>query len=326
MDDELRRERRAEARQRVRRQRRVALGLVTGVPLVLILAVVLGGLGDSGAPGDLGGGAPRHARPRPARLPGGGRTIFPRYRVVAFYGEPGDERLGTLGVGTPAQAARRLVRQARAYRRRHRPVLPAFELIATLATGSAGDDGQYRVRRPQAVIRRYLRAARRAGALLLLDIQPGRADFLREVKVYRRFLELPDVGLALDPEWSMRAGEIPGQVRGQTDAATVNRVSAYLAAIVKRGNLPQKIFLIHQFTPDMIERKHLIVRRPGLALTINIDGFGAQANKVSKYEELSGPRLRSYHGFKLFYRLDTDLMTPRQTLHLHPSPDLIVYQ
>ena len=49
-----------------------------------------------------------------------------------------------------------------------------------IANADAGDDGMYRARQEDAVIRRYLRAARRAKALLLLDIQPGRSDFFTE--------------------------------------------------------------------------------------------------------------------------------------------------
>ena len=31
-------------------------------------------------------------------------------------------------------------------------------------------------------------------------------------------------------------------------------------------------------------------------------------------------------GFKLFYREDTNLMTPRQVLRLQPPPDVVVYE
>lgn len=66
----------------------------------------------------------------PPELPGGGREIFPDRLVVGFYGAPQDEALGALGIGTPAEAARRLERQAKPYETASRPVLPAFELLA----------------------------------------------------------------------------------------------------------------------------------------------------------------------------------------------------
>ena len=118
----------------------------------------------------------------PATLPGGGRRIFPDNRVVAFYGAPQDEELGTLGIGSPTEAAERLERQARAHDSPSRPVMPAFELIATVVANAPGADGLYRTRQEDAVIGRYLRAARQADALLVLDIQPGRADFLTEAR------------------------------------------------------------------------------------------------------------------------------------------------
>ena len=58
------------------------------------------------------------------------------------------------------------------------------------------------MRQTSSTIDRYLAAARKAKALLILDIQPGRASFMSEVKAYRHWLEQPDVGLAIDPEWS----------------------------------------------------------------------------------------------------------------------------
>ena len=223
--------------------------------------------------------------PERAELPGGGRQIFPARRVVAFYGAPQDEELGVLGIGTPDQAAQKLERQARPYARPGRPVLPAFELIATVAANAPGDDGLYRTRQDDEVIRRYLRAARRAGALLLLDIQPGRADFLTEAQALERWLREPDVSLALDPEWRMDAGEVPGQTIGEVDAEEVNAVSAWLAGIVRRGDLPQKLLLVHRFTEAMVERPELLTRPRGIAMTLNVDGFGTSEQKVAKYRD-----------------------------------------
>ncbi len=258
-------------------------------------------------------------------LPRGGRQIFPRHRVVAFYGGATTSALGVLGEGTPDQAARRLEPVARRYARPGRPVLPAFELIVTVAQSSAGADGNYSAPTAFRDIRRYLAAARRARMLLLLDIQPGRADFLREVRRYERFLREPDVGLALDAEWSMRPGQVPGQTIGSTDAATINRVSAYLAGIVRRGRLPQKLLVIHQFTPQMVRNRAAVRSRPGLAVTFHIDGFGGQFAKRSKYRELRARR-PFFNGFKLFYDEDRDMLTPREVLGLRPAPDLVTYQ
>jgi hypothetical protein len=324
MDPATRRQRREEARRRLHRQRRIVAGAaVLGVVAFVAIVSLLAGSGSDDA------SKARAAKPAgPPELPRGGRVIFPRYRVVAFYGAPQDAQLGELGIGSPAGAARKLERQARPYRRGGRELMPAFELISTVASGSPGTDGSYRTRQGRSVIDRYLAAARKARALLILDIQPGHAEFMEEVEALRPYLEQADVSLALDPEWKVPDDQVPGKVIGSTDAAVVNQVSAYLAEIVRARRLPQKLLVVHQFTNDMIQRKELLTQPPGVALTLNVDGFGDRPNKISKYDEFSrAPGAERFHaGFKLFYHEDTNLMKPRQVLRLRPQPDFVVYE
>src|SRR4051794_15468401 len=275
--------------------------------LVLVLLVVARGCGGSDPTSGAGSAQSKDQpapTPTPAQLPGGGRQIFPQHRIVAFYGNPADDQLGALGIGTPRSAGRRLLAQAKAYERPRRKVLPAMELIVSVANADAGDDGLYRRRESGAVIRRYLRAARKAGALLVLDIQPGRAQFMPEVKRLRRFLREPDVGLALDPEWHVSAPDVPGQVIGSVDGADVAAVAAWLDGLTGRLALPQKLFVVHQFTEDMIARKELLRPRRHLATVINADGFGSAAVKKAKYREFARGARWTFDGFKLFYRED----------------------
>jgi hypothetical protein len=306
-----------------RRRRATAAGVLAGLLLVIVVAARSCG-GDGGA--DSASAGPAARAPKRAQLPGGGRTIFPAHRVVAFYGAPQSDRLGILGIGDVDDAAAKLKRVARAYERKTRPVMPAFELISTIANAHPGDDGMYRSHQPAATIDRYLAAARRAKALLLLDIQPGRGDFLSEVQRLQRWLLEPDVGLALDPEWHVGDGAVPGAEIGSVTADEVNAVSSYLANLVGKHDLPEKLFVIHQFTNDMIKDKQRVLRRPGLAVTMNVDGFGNPANKISKYKAFTSEAARFNDGFKLFYEEDTDLMSPRQVLALGPPPDLVIYE
>ena len=306
-----------------RRRRLVALGVL--LLAVAGLVALLSRGGDQPRRAASGSGGEREA-PELAELPRGGRTLLPDRRIVAFYGAPQDEELGTLGIGSPASAARRLEKQAARYARPDRPVLPAMELIAVTAAAHPGEGGRYNTRQDDAVIRRYLRAARKAKALLVLDIQPGRSDFFTEVTRLERWLKEPDVGLAIDPEWRMGPGEVPGQVIGSVDAREVNAVSAWLSQLVERNRLPQKLFLVHQFTNDMVDDTKLQDRR-GLAMVLNADGFGTQQLKRIKYRDFTrSPRQFFGEGFKLFYREDTNLMTPRQVLRLRPPPDVVVYE
>jgi hypothetical protein len=306
----------------VYRQRRLAAA--GGVAAIALLAgALVGAVGGDPEP------APRPlARslpPAPRALPRGGRTIFPRFRVVAYYGAPQSTELGALGVGTPASALARLERQAKPYARRTRPVLPALELIASIANADPGEDGLYRTRQPDAVIARYLRAARRAKALLLLDIQPGRSDFFTEATRLERWLREPDVGLALDPEWRVREGEIPGEVIGHVEAREVNATTAWLAGVTRRGGLPHKVVIVHQFTDDMVDETALRPR-DGLEIVLNADGFGTRAVKKSKYHAFTRQAPGFETGFKLFYEEDVGLMKPRDVLRMRPPPDFVVYE
>ena len=306
-----------------RRRRLAALGVVGCVSAIAGVAVGAGdgSRGDTTKPSN----AASLAAPKPVELPRGGREIFPKFRVVAFYGAPQSRQLGALGIGTPSQAARRLATQARPYEKKTRPVLPAFELLADVANRDPGNDGLYRTRQPPSVIRRYLKAARRAKALLVLDIQPGHADFLTEARHLDRWLREPDVGLALDPEWHT-PGAVPGTVIGSVQAATVNAVSAHVAEIVRRYDLPEKLFVVHQFTPNMIAGKERVRQRPGLAITMNVDGFGDRPNKIAKYHQFTHDGTRFRNGYKLFYEEDTNMMRPGAVLELRPRPDFIVYE
>jgi hypothetical protein len=303
-----------------RRRRLTLLGVLA---LVAIGAAVLLGSGDGSAPQRTAseGGAPA----APVQLPRGGRSILPEFRVIAYYGAPQSRELGALGIGSPNGAARRLARQAEPYGRKRRPVLPALELITVVANADPGDDGRYRSRQKDAVIRRYLRAARRAHALLLLDIQPGRSDFFTEATRLEKWLEEPDVSLALDPEWRVRDGEVPGQVIGQVAAREVNATAAWLAQLVAREKLPEKLFVVHQFTDNMVDEKQL-KPRDGLAMVLNVDGFGNQAVKKAKYRDFTRQAPDFYHGFKLFYEEDTDMMRPADVMKLRPQPVLVVYE
>ena len=156
-------------------------------------------------------------------------------------------------------------------------------------------------------------------------MQPGRADFADELRHWEPYLRQPDVGVALDPEFSMGPGQVPGRQLGRTDAAVINRASAYVAGIVRRHRLPQKLFMIHQFRDSMIRGKARIVTRPGLAMTWNADGFGVRSAKLEDYRSYTRDG-RFHPGLKLFYELDVDLLTPREVLRLEPTPRVINYQ
>lgn len=302
-----------------RRRRLIALAGVALGAVVLIIVALSGG--DDDGPGSADASK---AKP-PLQLPRGGRRLFPDNLVVAFYGAPQDNALGELGVGTPRRAGRHLLAQAKEYEGGGVKVLPAMELIAEVAQGSPGDDGLYRARQPDAVIRRYLRAARRVKALLILDIQPGHAGFFEESKYFEKWLHEPDVSLALDPEWHT-PDAVPGTVIGSVDVREVNAISFWLDGLVRRLHLPQKLLLIHRFTPGAIAGEDQLKPRANVAVTVNVDGFGENYIKVAKYKSFAQRTPGLHNGFKLFYHEDPHTMKPKRVLRMKPRPELVVYE
>ena len=276
---------------------------------------------------------PKPTKPRPrattaiAALPLGGTKIFPEYRVVAYYGAPGNAGLGILGAGSAEHAAKAIERQAAAYREFGRKVQPAMELLATVAQGSPGPDHDYSAAVSASAVAAYLAVAKRHHMLLILDFQPGRGSFLPQVKQFRRFLDDPWVGVALDPEWKMGPHQVPATVIGSASASadSINDVSSYLAGIVRSEHLPQKLFVIHQFTLRMLPDRNRIATHPELASVLHADGHGGIAVKEAVYHQLAFPPAFCA-GFKLFVHDDPKLMTPAQVMALQRRPDLITYE
>lgn len=244
--------------------------------------------------------------------------------MVAFYGHAKTGDLGILGETSPAEALIRLQAQAAPYAASGRPVVPVFELIATLVTASPGADGLYRSRTDEALIRPYLDTIRTADGRLILDIQPGRADVEAEARAYESLLVEPDVGLALDPEWVVGPTETPQGRIGALDAEAINRVSAYLSELVIANDLPDKVLIVHRFRPDMVPNADQVVARPGVVILFHADGEGSPGAKIGDYNTLLPNRFA--RGIKLFFDEDTRLLAPSEVLALEPQPDFVSYQ
>ncbi|GAA4110478.1 hypothetical protein GCM10022215_05600 [Nocardioides fonticola] len=267
------------------------------------------------------------ARPttRPT-LPWGGRRIFAGDDLlVAYYGTAGTGALGVLGETSPARMQQQLERAAAAFRRPGRPVRLVYELIVTIADRSPGPDRSYSHPLSRAAVEPYVRAARRHGALLLLDIQPGHQRFLPAARHWAWALRQPEVGLALDPEWRLPRGVVPAQQVGSVSAAEINRTSAWLADLVRRHDLPEKLFVLHQFRTAMIRDIDAVRSRPGLAMVQHVDGFGTRSEKRATYRVVARPDLFRM-GFKLFYDEDVRRMGPAEVFALRPRVRFVSFQ
>jgi hypothetical protein len=263
-------------------------------------------------------------------LPRGGRQIFPRYRLVGFCGLPGSAALGRLGIGRLDDRVTEIEKLARQYRA-GREALPVLELIGVIVQPFPGRDGLYRDRTADDVVAEHLAAARRHRALLLLNIQPGRARFLDEVRALEHWLREPEVGIALDPEWAIGPGETPGRVFGSTTGAVVDSVAAYLDGLVTAGNLPQKVLVVHQLNPQIVTGWEALERRPGVVVVKSVDGIGPAGAKITTWKRLVKGLPRTLHpGFKLFFDEDRrggqSLMSASQVLALHPQPEYVMYE
>lgn len=266
----------------------------------------------------------------PASSPPMPAPLLPGHRIVAYYGNPLDPHMGVLGQGSPQEMLARLSQQAAAYQALDpsHPVIKALELVATVAQGSPGPDGTYRLRMPPSLIESELKLARSAHALLILDIQVGHSPVASEVAYLEPFLKQPDVELALDPEFDMNQipGGIPGKEFGSMTASDINGAIEVLHQLVVEDHLPPKILIVHQFLPEMVPNWQDIRPMPGVSFVMDTDGFGNPGVKIANYHAFITDQPIGYGGIKLFYTQDTPLMSPAQVLALQPSPLLIIYQ
>ena len=264
-----------------------------------------------------------------AQLPGGGQVLFPMRRIVALYGSPGTPALGVLGhQDLSASIARAKAAAARYAALSKVPVVPSFEIIATVAQASPGPSRTYSYESSVAALRPWVRAATSAGLYVTLDLQPGRASLLAQAKKYRSLLKLPDVGLALDPEWKLQPGQRPLRQIGSVSIAEVNSVAAWLARLTAQYRLPQKLLELHEFRLSMIQNIGLLdVRHDNLAIVINMDGQGAPSTKQQTWQAVIANAPKGvFFGWKDFYTKDTPMLGPVGTIDRTPRPVLISYQ
>lgn len=262
-------------------------------------------------------------------LPGGGYELFDGKRYVALYGSPDVPALGVLGQRDLDGAIKLAQKYADKYQKlTDDAVIPTFEVIATVASAGAGQDGQYSNRLPVDKLRPWVEAAGEAGYYVLLDLQPGRTDFLTQAKEYRQLLELPHVGLALDPEWRLKKDQKLLQQIGSVRAKEVNEVSDWLAELVRKEGLPPKMLVLHQFSLSMIkDRAEVAVDHPELSVVIHADGQGTQQAKTDTWTTLhsNAPAVTGW-GWKNFLKEDHPVLSPKETYKIDPVPELVTYQ
>ena len=263
------------------------------------------------------------------QLPGGGQTIFDGKRYVALYGHPLTGGLGVLGEQGPKGSVARVRQVAAQYEGlSEEAIVPAFEIIATVAAGGAGDDGNYSNEWDVEVLRPLVDAAADAGVYVVLDLQSGRSDFLSQAMRYEQLLREPHVGLALDPEWRLKKGQKPLRQIGSVGVREINRTLAWLAELTDEADLPQKMVLLHQFRTDIIlNRQNLDLSHDELAVIVQMDGDGTLGQKLDTWRAIrAGAPSGLRFGWKNFYDEDEPTPSPATTFSVEPTPWWVSYQ
>lgn len=260
-------------------------------------------------------------------------AVLPFNRIVAFYGNLYSKKMGILGEIPKNEMLKKLKEEVAYWQSADSslPVIPALHYVAVTAQGAPGKDNKHRMRMPSHQIDTIVNWANEINALVFLDIQVGHSTVRDEVPPLEKYLQMPQVHLGIDPEFSMKGGHVPGKKIGTFGADDVNIAIDDLAAIVKKYNLPPKILVVHRFTQGMLTNYKEIKKVPEVQVVIDMDGWGDKILKRSTYLRYIYREPVEFTGFKLFYKNDTktganQLYTPQELLKFIPKPIYIQYQ
>ena len=248
--------------------------------------------------------------------------------MVSYYGSPQGPSLGILGA-VPRYYTNGALRNLRAeyepYVQDGKFIIPTYHIITTVADAWPGPDGDYNHWLDWGIIQAWLTAAKEEGFAVVLDIQPGHANIDEEFERLWGLMYDPHVHLAIDPEFVMLEGGIPGQQLGTMTAEQINSIQAKLNGVGFEIGM-NKVLIIHQFEDSMIANKEQIQNFPFVELVIDADGFGGPGVKIADYNQYAVEPGFEYGGFKLFYDWDVPVMTPADVMRLSPQPSVVIYQ
>jgi len=265
--------------------------------------------------------------PRP--LPG---AILPYNRIISYYGNLYSKRMGILGELPKKEMLKKLQSEVARWQAADSTVkaIPALHYIAITAQGTPGKENMHRMRMPFKQIDTILDWAKPINALVFLDVQVGHSSVKKEVATLETYLKLPNVHLGIDPEFSMKNGEIPGSKIGTFNAEDINDAIDILVKIIRENNLPPKVLVVHRFTQGMVRNFEKIKKVPEVQIVMDMDGFGSKVLKRSTYLRYIYKEPVQFTGFKLFYKNDNkndwEMYTPEELLKFTPKPIYIQYQ
>lgn len=266
------------------------------------------------------------------QVPGGGFHIFPRdgmRRYLAYYGHPDTDALGVLGEQGPAETFEKMQGFIEDYGGDGSQVVPTFEIIASVASAGATDDGDYSYEWPPESFQPWIDFAAENDMYVMLDLQSGRDDFLSQAVQYEALLRLPFVGLALDPEWRLGPEQLHLNQVGTVTVAEVNETVNWVADLVRDNGLPQKMMIVHQFRTSMIQNREDIVQRPEIQMIVQMDGDGTEPQKDATWSQLlaGADEVHWRWGWKNFFDEDEPgPPSPQSTMDKVPTPVYVSYQ
>ncbi|MEO8335812.1 MAG: hypothetical protein ABI664_12620 [bacterium] len=265
--------------------------------------------------------------------PSAAGALLPDHRIIAFYGNPLEKRMGVLGEYPKDSMLKMLGKEVARWAKADpsHPVIPALHMVVTTAQGAPGKNGLYRLRMRDSLVNAIHGWAQEKKGIFFVDVQLGKDNVQNEIPRLAPFLESPDVHLAVDPEFAMAAsGAVPGTKIGTMDAREINWVINFVDSIVKAKKLPPKILVVHRFTRKMVTNAKDIRPTPNVQVVMDMDGWGPPWLKFDSYHDYVKAEPVQFTGFKLFFHNDTKkgdlLLTPAEVLRLNPRPLYIQYQ
>ena len=260
-------------------------------------------------------------------------AILPEKRILAYYGNFYSTKMGILGEFEKPVVLQKMRQEIARWEAADpsTPIMPAIEYIAVVAQNDPGKSGLYRARMPDDQTDMAVEMAKEIDGIVILDVQVGLSTVQSEIPALDHYLSMPQVHLALDPEFSMKGGEKPGTVIGSLNSSDINYVIQYLSDVVREHNLPPKVLIVHRFTQAMVKNAELIAPTPEVQVVMVMDGWGSPARKIGTYKSFIYPEPVQFTGFKIFYKNDLKppserLLTPAELLKLTPRPMFVQYQ
>ncbi len=164
----------------------------------------------------------------------GRQLLFPHF-LVAMYGSTEGPALGVLG----EQGLDGSIQRVDDFASRLRPAAPRPDRRPHLrdhrdgGVGLGGPDGNYSTELDPEALRPYVEAAGAAGIYVILDLQPGRTDFLTQAKQYRPCWSCPTSAWRWTRSGAPAGPGAPAQI-GSVGIDEVNSVVTWLADLTRR--------------------------------------------------------------------------------------------